>query len=172
MVPIKRESPTGFWQFCAHCFDAILSRDGVAWCLLITLAGGFVYGGIRCVELVGPTAARWLETSANTTASLGENMILLTSMAAEQKNVSTTTAAAVLVNATKIDADIASLRELSENGSKPARETAAAMEAAAELMKDVPAQRDIQNKLLEDIKGIQTQVLEVLKARDAREAKP
>lgn len=131
-----------------------------------------MYGGIRAVEIVGPAAARWLETSANTTASLGENVLLLTRMAAEQKSASAAIIEAVLLNSRKIDADTEVSRQFAEKGSLPARETATAMTLAAKAMSGVPEMRAEQlietrrnGEALDRLNDIQEQVLEVLKGR-------
>jgi hypothetical protein len=150
MTPAKPiELPTTFWGFCSSVFSQIISRDGVAWCLLMTLTGGMIWGLVRTIEIVGPSASKWLETSASTTANLGDNVVLLTASVAlntkrldDQQETMKVIVATVLANGLKMDADAKSMKELVDSGSAPARETAEAMKAANVMMLEVSAKRD------------------------------
>jgi hypothetical protein len=171
MTPAKPlESPTTFWGFLSSVFNQVISRDGVAWCLLMTIAGGLTWGLIRTIEIVGPSAAKWLETSASTTANLSDNMVLLSDSLAvntkrldDQQETMKIIVATVLANGLKMDQDAKVAKDFAERGSIPAQETATAMKAARAMMEEVSKRRDA---------AIAEQTAIIKKLVDKLEAKP
>ena len=151
MTPAKQQQPTTIHGTACRLFELLLSKAGVVATLLVIVVCSIIGMSWRIVEMVGPDAANWLRTSAESTAALKDTVVLLAqNMRANTDRIDQQDRRLAMMEE-KLDADLRLTELLVKEGTEPAKELVKEFREARQQMAPAVESRVQTQRVMEGI---------------------
>lgn len=147
-----RPAPTTLYGLVLRITEVILSKGGVTALLLFAIVGSFLVGVGYTLKTVGPAAADWLNTSAETTSALKGTLVMLANnLSVLSKNLELNSERITFLEK-KLEDDTALTKKLMIEGTEPAKELLKEFKDAHSKMETASESRVRSEKVLEEIR--------------------
>ena len=147
-----RPAPTTAYGLALRALEVIVSKGGVTALLLFAIVGSFLVGTGYTLKTVGPAAADWLNTSAETTSALKGTLVMLANnLTVLSKNLELNSERISLLEK-KLEDDTALTKRLMVEGTEPAKELLKEFKDAHAKMETASESRVRSEKVLEEIR--------------------